>query len=150
MTSSATSPRTRPDGAARATDRWTPVRLAGAGLGSVYLLVGVAGFVLTGVTSWSMQNSATLLLFQINPVHNIAHLGLGGALLVGALLGTDSARSVDRLVGFVFLLLGLVGPFVMGGHMDPIALNSPDHALHLGTAAVLLGVVWATRSRQAA
>ncbi|TNM69361.1 DUF4383 domain-containing protein [Streptomyces sp. NP160] len=149
MTSSATSPRTEPStGSAR--ERWTPVRLAGAGLGSVYLLVGLVGFVLTGVTSWSMHNSATILLFQINPVHNVAHLGLGAALLVGGLLGTEAARSVDRLVGFVFLLLGLVGPFVMGGHMDPIALNSPDHALHLGTAAVLLGVVWATRPRQAA
>jgi len=146
MTSSATSPRTRSEQADPGR-RWTPVRIAGAGLGAVYLLVGLVGFVLTGVTEWSAHNHATILLFQINPVHNVAHLGLGGALLVGALLGTESARSVDRLVGVVFLLLGLVGPFVMGGHMDPIALNSPDHALHLGTAAVLLGVVWATRTR---
>lgn len=147
---STTGTRTQPTDDEGARGPWTPARLAGAGLGSVYLLVGVVGFVLTGVTSWSMQNSATILLFQINPIHNVAHLGLGAALLVGGLLGTEAARSVDRLVGFVFLLLGLVGPFLMGGHMDPISLNSPDHALHLGTAAVLLGVVWATRTRQSA
>ncbi|TXR55045.1 DUF4383 domain-containing protein [Quadrisphaera setariae] len=146
--SSTTSPRADVESAGR--DRWTPVRLAGAGLGAVYLLVGVAGFVLTGVTSWSMHHSETLLVFQVNPVHNVAHLGLGAALLVGAVLGTETARGVDRLVGVVFLLLGLVGPFVMGGHADPLALNSPDHALHLGTAAVLLGVVWATRTRRTA
>ncbi|MGQ7295877.1 DUF4383 domain-containing protein [Quadrisphaera sp. KR29] len=147
MTFPTTSART-PAAAEPARGRWTPVRLAGAGLGSVYLLVGAVGFVLTGVTSWSMHNSATIVLFQVNPIHNVAHLGLGAALLVGALLGTEPARSVDRLVGFVFLLLGLVGPLLMGSHMDPISLNSPDHALHFGTAAVLLGVVWATRTRQ--
>lgn len=145
---STTSPST--PAAERSRGSWTPVRLAGAGLGSVYLLVGAVGFVLTGVTSWSMHNSATILLFQVNPIHNVAHLGLGAALLVGGLLGTEPARSVDRLVGFVFLLLSLVGPFLMGSHMDPISLNSPDHALHLGTAALLLGVVWATRTRQTA
>ena len=102
---STTGTRTQPTDDEGARGPWTPVRLAGAGLGSVYLLVGVVGFVLTGVTSWSMQNSATILLFQINPIHNVAHLGLGAALLVGGLLGTEAARSVDRLVGFVFLLL---------------------------------------------
>lgn len=138
---------TRATGTSTQRSRWSVARTAGAGLGAVYLLVGTVGAVLTGITDWSMGNSATLVFFQVNPVHNVAHLGLGAALLVGALMGEESARSIDRLVGVVFALLSLVGPFVMGSHMDPLSLNSPDHALHLGTAAVLLVSAWVSRER---
>jgi hypothetical protein len=124
---------------------WTPARVVGLGFGAVYLLVGVVGALVTGWDHLTSLHGQTLLIFQVNPLHNIAHLGLGAALLVGALLGTDVAVGTNRLVGGVFFLLGLVGPFLMGTSMNMVAVNSWDHVLHFGTAAVLLGYPLLTR-----
>lgn len=126
---------------------WTSPRVVGTALGVVYLAVGVVGALLTGWDHLTSMHGRTLLVFQINPMHNLAHLGLGAALVVGSLLGAETARGTNRLVGVVFLLLGLVGPFLMGMEVSQYALNSWDHVLHLGTAAVLLGYSWLGRRR---
>jgi hypothetical protein len=40
----------------------------------------------------------------------------------------------------VYLLLGIVGFFLVGTGANILALNTPDHFLHLVSAIVLLGV----------
>lgn len=134
-----------PEHATTPREGWSAPRVVGTALGAVYLTVGVVGALLTGWSHLGSMDSRTLLIFQINPAHNIAHLGLGAALVVGAALGSDTARGTNRLVGVVFLLLGLVGPFIMGTAMDPMATNAWDHVLHFGTAAALLGYPWLVR-----
>jgi hypothetical protein len=116
-------------------------------VGAVYLLVGAAGFAVTGgheVTG----HGAHLLGFQVNPLHNVAHLALGALLVAGACRGAEAARQAMLVVGMVFLLLGLVAPLIAGTPADLVALHGADHMLHAATSLVLIGsAVVASRRR---
>jgi Domain of unknown function (DUF4383) len=115
----------------------TASRIAAA-VGVVYILAGVAGF---WVTTGDHGGHAThLLAFQVSPLHNVAHLALGALLVVGATRGAAAARQAMLVVGLVFLLLGLMGPLVMGTPADIVGLNGADHLLHGATALVLIGM----------
>jgi hypothetical protein len=109
--------------------------------GAVYLLVGLLGFAVTGGVGFIATEGGLLLgIFEVNPLHNIAHLLIGGALLVAGLANARAAKGVNTTVGAVYLLLGIVGFFLTGTAANILALNVPDHFLHLGSAVVLLGV----------
>jgi uncharacterized protein DUF4383 len=57
--------------------------LVTAVLGAVYLVVGVAGFFVTGgVGVADTEGSKLLGLFEVNPLHNVVHLAIGAALVV--------------------------------------------------------------------
>ena len=122
----------------------SPNRLVGAIFGAVYLLVGLIGFAVTGFTGFIDNNTdkAILGLFEVNPLHNIAHLLIGALLLASALKGAVAAKGSNTLVGAVYLLLGLLGFFIAGDNneLNILSLNQPDNFLHLASAAVLLGV----------
>lgn len=127
--------------AGRLTD--SPNRLVGAIFGAVYLLVGLLGFAYTGFSGFvdTNTNDAILGLFEVNVLHNIAHLLIGGLLLFAALQGVSAAKGANTLVGAVYLLLGLLGFFIAGDNdLNILSLNQPDNFLHLASAAVLLGV----------
>lgn len=114
-------------------------------LGIVFLLVGVAGFVMPA-----------LLNTHLSMVHNVVHLVSGVVALWLGLKGSPSAAKTFCIVfGAVYLLLGLAG-FVAGtdaaptGHVPGphdarmltvipgmLELGTMDHAVH-----VLLGVVF--------
>ncbi|MDQ4008107.1 MAG: DUF4383 domain-containing protein [Actinomycetota bacterium] len=115
----------------------TAISRIAAGVGVVYVLVGLAGFVVTGAGNLTGHGSH-LLVFQVNPLHNIAHLALGALLLVGASRGATAARQAMVAVGLVFLLLGGIGPAIAGTPADLVALNGADHLLHGVTAVVLI------------
>lgn len=115
-------------------------RLVATVFGAVYLLVGVLGFTVSGGAGFIATEGGLLLgLFEVNPLHNIAHLLIGAALLIGGLSGTAAAKSVNTTVGVIYLALGIVGFFLVGTALNILALNTPDHFLHLGSAIVLLG-----------
>ncbi len=121
--------------------RTSPNRLIGTIFGAVYLLVGALGFAYTGGVSFvATQGGLILGIFEVNPLHNIAHLLIGAALLVAGLLSAVAAKSVNIIVGAAYLLLGIVGFFLTGTGANILALNTPDHFLHLASAIVLLGV----------
>jgi hypothetical protein len=111
----------------------TPGRIAGA-VGIVYMLVGVSGFFVGAAYS-----SRHVLVFQVTPLHNVAHLALGSLLVVGASRGAESARQAMFVVGSVFLLLSVFGPLIMDMPMNFLGLNGADHLLHGLTAIGLLG-----------
>ncbi|BAJ75210.1 hypothetical protein MTES_2246 [Microbacterium testaceum StLB037] len=118
----------------------SPNRLVATIFGAVYLLVGLLGFAVTGGVGFISNEGGLLLgIFEVNPLHNIAHLLIGGALLVAGLANARAAKGVNTTVGAVYLLLGIVGFFLMGP-ANILALNVPDHFLHLASAVVLLGV----------
>ena len=77
-------------------------------------------------------------LFEVNPLHNVVHLAIGAALVVAYLAGRKAVGVVATLIGLVYLIVGAIGPFVTGTDANFLALNSLDHALHLGSAATLL------------
>ncbi|MEU1972945.1 DUF4383 domain-containing protein [Microbacterium sp. NPDC019599] len=121
--------------------RSSPNRLVATIFGAVYLLVGTLGFTATmGVPLVSTDGGLLLGIFEVNPLHNIAHLLIGAALLASGLISARAAKIVNIVVGAAYLLLGITGFFLVGTALNVLALNTPDHFLHLASAIVLLGV----------
>ncbi|RLK52722.1 DUF4383 domain-containing protein [Microbacterium telephonicum] len=121
--------------------RNSPNRLVATIFGAVYLLVGLLGFAVTGGVGFISTSGGLLLgIFEVNPLHNVAHLLIGGALLIAGLVSARAAKAVNVTVGAAYLLLGVVGFFLVGTAANILALNTFDHFLHLASAIVLLGV----------
>jgi Domain of unknown function (DUF4383) len=119
-------------------------RLLGYVLGIVYLLVGVLGFVVTSGVGFASTQGKTLLGFELNPLHNVVHLLVGALLLAGATRGVAASRAVNTAVGGVYLLVGIIGLFILDSSANILALNSADNVLHLVSAVALLAVGVAT------
>ena len=126
----------------------SPNRIVATVFGAVYLLVGLLGFAFTGGVSFIATEGGLLLgIFEVNPLHNIAHLLIGAALLIAGLSSVRAAKAVNATVGAVYLLLGVVGFFLVGTALNILALNTADHFLHLASAVVLLGAGLAADKR---
>ncbi|HEY9324051.1 MAG TPA: DUF4383 domain-containing protein [Agromyces sp.] len=121
--------------------RNSPNRIVATVFGAVYLLVGLLGFAVTGGVGFFATEGGLLLgVFAVNPFHNVAHLLIGAALLIGGIVSATAAKAVNATVGAAYLLLGIVGFFLAGTAANILALNTADHFLHLASAIVLLGV----------
>lgn len=120
--------------------RTSPNRLIATVFGAVYLLVGLLGFVVTSGIGFFSTEGADLIIFEVNPLHNVIHLAIGAALLSAGLKNVQLAKSVNTTVGAVYLLVGIVGLFLLSSPLNIIALNGPDNVLHLASAVLLLGV----------
>lgn len=119
----------------------SPNRLVAVIFGAVYIVVGALGFAVTGGVSFLATQGGMLLgIFMVNPLHNVAHLLIGAALLVGGLISTKAAKGVNIVVGAAYLLLGIAGFFLVGTAANILALNTFDHFLHLASALLLLAV----------
>ena len=106
--------------------------------GAIYLLVGVVGFFITGFSNFVGQDDGTLIVFDINPLHNIVHILIGVAgLVLGRTL--SGARTYGWLLAVGYGLAFLYGVFAVGQPWDILNLNWADNILHLATAIV--GVV---------
>ena len=132
----------------------SPNRLVATIFGAVYLLVGLLGLFVAGTNIVGEEGGLLLGVFQVNHLHNIVHLAIGAALLLAGLRSTAAAKRVNVIVGAVYLLVGILGFFIVDTAANILALNTPDHFLHLGSAIVLLAVGLAldrdTTSRRAA
>ena len=116
---------------------WTPAQRFAVVFGAVYLLVGAAGFVVTQGHDFSGMDHGTLLIFAVNPLHNIIHLAIGIAWLVCA-PRHRAARAANLLIGVVLGLVTVLG-FVDGmGMLGMSGLGDPDNFLHLATATLSL------------
>lgn len=120
--------------------RTSPNRLIATIFGAVYLLVGLLGFVVTSGVGFAATEGANLIIFEVNPLHNVIHLAIGAALLYAGLQGVTMAKTINTAVGAVYLLVGIVGLFLLSSPLNIIALNGPDNVLHLASAVLLLGV----------
>lgn len=119
----------------------SPNRIVATVFGAVYVLVGLLGFAVTGGVDFIATDGGLLLgIFAVNPLHNVAHLLIGAALLFAGIAGVRVAKAVNITVGAAYLLLGIAGFFLVGTAANILALNVPDHFLHLGSALVLLAV----------
>ncbi|MGG5173866.1 DUF4383 domain-containing protein [Pseudarthrobacter sp. J1763] len=120
--------------------RTSPNRLLATIFGAVYLLVGVLGFFVTSGIGFFATEGRNLIIFEVNPLHNIIHLAIGGALLFAGMTSVAVAKSVNTTVGAVYLLVGIVGLFLTSSALNIIALNGADNVLHLASALLLLAV----------
>jgi hypothetical protein len=116
-------------------------RTIAAILGIIYVLLGVVGFLPDPLVQASTAASATgalLGIFPINPLHNVVHLVIGASLLYAS-MATATAIMVSRVIGGVYVVVGLLGLASPDGFCL-LPLGGADIFLHLGTGAVLLAV----------
>ncbi|HEX2221099.1 MAG TPA: DUF4383 domain-containing protein [Candidatus Limnocylindria bacterium] len=112
-------------------------------LGAIYVVVGIVGFIpglVTGGPPAGMESAQGNLLgiFPVNALHNIVHLAIGAALLYGA-TNTSAAISVARIIGVVYVVVGLLG-FVAPDTFGLMPIGGADIFLHLATGAILLAI----------
>jgi hypothetical protein len=120
--------------------RTSPNRLIATIFGAVYLLVGLLGFFVTSGVGFFATHGANLIIFAVNPLHNIIHLAIGAGLLIAGLKSVPAAKALNTTVGGVYLLVGVLGLFLLSTPLNIIALNGADNVLHLASAILLLAV----------
>ncbi|MCA1708138.1 MAG: DUF4383 domain-containing protein, partial [Actinobacteria bacterium] len=87
----------------------TPAQTFALVFGVVYLLVGIVGFIVTGFDGFAAKSYAEkVILFPVNPLHNIVHIAIG-ALWVGSAAKHASAKSVNMLIGVAYALVAVLG-----------------------------------------
>jgi hypothetical protein len=124
-----------PSTRARVPSQWLALAV-----GAVFLLVGIAGFLVTGFDGFmEHDDDRTLLGFAVNPLHNIVHLLIG---LLGVTLWVRPGGA--RTFGWL-LVIGYGAAFVYGlmavddPDINVLNLNWADNWLHLASA--VLGLV---------
>lgn len=118
----------------------SPNQWFGYVVGAVYVVVGLAGFAVTGGVGFADTSGESLLGFEVNPLHNLVHILVGLTLAAGARMGGRDARLLNTSVGGTYLAVGIIGFFVTGASINILALNHPDNLLHVATAATAIGV----------
>lgn len=111
-------------------------------IGVVYLLVGIVGFFVTGFDDFAAPTDETLLIFAVNPLHNIVHLAIGAAGV--ALARTlDGAKTYGMLLAVGYGLAFLYGLFAAGreGSINFLNINAADNILHLVSALAGVAIV---------
>jgi Domain of unknown function (DUF4383) len=127
-----------PSAPARATVRnWTAAQRFAFLFGAVYFVVGLAGFAVTGFSDFAGHQHHTLLIFAVNPLHNVVHLVVALVWLAAA-PRPRTARAANLALGVVLGLVTVLG-FVGGmGMLGMSGLSDPDNFLHLATATLAL------------
>ena len=116
---------------------WTPAQRFALVFGVVYLAVGVAGFAVTGFSDFAGMHHDKLLIFSVNPAHNVIHLAMGLAWLAAA-PNHRAAKAANLLFGVVLGLVTVLGAFDGMGMLGMSGLADPDNFLHLATATLAL------------
>jgi len=119
----------------------TTVQRAAQIFGIVFLLVGIAGFFVTGLSMEADPEHAPRLLglFPVNALHNVVHLLFGVWGLVASRT-FEGSRSYGRIGGIVYLLLAVLG-FVSPDMFGLVPIGDHDIWLHavLGIALAAIG-----------
>jgi hypothetical protein len=113
----------------------TVPEILGLAFGAIYLLVGIVGFFITGFDDFAGHGDHTLLIFDINPLHNIVHIliGVAGLVLSRTLAG---ARTYGWLLAVGYGAAFVYGLLAVGEDWDVLNLNGADNVLHIATALV--------------
>jgi hypothetical protein len=121
--------------ASRDTTGRTVPEILGLAFGAIYLLVGIVGFFITGFDNFAGHTDETLIVFDINPLHNVVHIliGVAGLVLSRSLSG---ARTYGWLLAVGYGAAFLYGVFAVGKDWDFLNLNWADNVLHILTAVV--------------
>jgi hypothetical protein len=129
--------------ATRGTHQWLALVI-----GVVYLLVGLAGFLVTGFDNFTEHDhSQTLLGFAINPLHNIVHI-LIGALGIAMWKKSDSARTFGWILFVVYGLTFVYGLIVANNEdLNFLNINGADNVLHILSALAGLAIALWPRTK---
>jgi hypothetical protein len=118
-------------------------------VGWAFVLVGVAGFFVTGMSMDADVETAPRLLglFPLNVLHNIVHL-LFGVWGIVASRTFEGSRTYGRVGGVAYLGLALLG-FIAPDMFGLVPIGSHDIWLHVLLGAVLAGVGFTARPNAA-
>jgi hypothetical protein len=109
----------------------------------VFILIGILGFV-PGITT---ADGHLLGVFEVDTMHNIAHLITGLVALFVAFGSGRSQRLFFQIFGWLYLATTLIG-FVQGDTvLGLISANMADHFLHLAITIVSLWLGYGRRTR---
>ena len=104
-------------------------------IGVAFLAVGLLGLILH-------PTGGTLLgVFAVDLVHNLIHLLVGAAGVGAYFLGLVESRMFLKVLGVVYLILGIVG-FIpplfdnYGNLLGIVRINNADNLLHLVVGAL--------------
>jgi hypothetical protein len=117
-----------------------PSQLLALAIGAFYTLVGILGFLVTGLEDFAAETNETLLGFELNPLHNIVHLAIG---LAGLALWRrlDSARLYGWLLAAGYGAAFVYGLFAAGNSdINFLSINGADNGLHLVSALAGLAI----------
>jgi hypothetical protein len=123
----------------------SPAQTLAMVIGVVFLLVGVAGFFVTGFDDFASTSDDTLLIFQVNPLHNIVHLviGIAGVMLARTL---DGARTYGMLLAVGYGLAFIYGLIAVGNEdLNFLNINGADNILHIVSALAGVAIVMMVR-----
>ena len=118
-------------------------KLAAGVFGAVYLLVGIVGFFVTG-----LSGTGTLIIFPISPLHNVVHLAIGAAGMAAYFAGPAMARTFCQVVGAVLAMVAVLG-IIVGNSLSFLPIGGFDVVLHVATALVLLYLGFAAKEEYA-
>jgi hypothetical protein len=127
----------------------TPGQLFALVFGAVYLLVGLLGFAVTGFDNFFASSfNDVLIVFPVNPAHNIVHLLIGAVWLAGSRTAAQ-AKVANMGIGVAYLAVFLLG---LIGALEWLAIDggiNADQLLHLasGGLGVYFGTAGATARR---
>ena len=111
-----------------------PAQYLALAFGVIYLLIGLLGFFVTGFDNFASVSNERLLIFEVNPLHNIVHLAIGAAgLAMWSRL--ETARVFGWLLAVGYGLAFLYGLFAAGNDdINFLSINGADNVLHLLSA----------------
>ncbi len=115
-------------------------RLLAIGVGALFLLLGVVGFVVSfGQPPLDPEGMLVVGYFTVNPLQSVLTLATGAVLLVPGIRSLPAARRVNRIMGALLLASGIAGLYVIGTPANILALSPADVVLQFATSALLLG-----------
>jgi hypothetical protein len=122
-----------------------PHQLLALALGLMFVVVGIAGWTVTGGMGWTgHDHGRTLAGFAVNPLHNLVH-GLVGVAGLVLWRRPGGVRGYGLLLALLYGAVLVYGLLAAGRSWDVLNVNKADNLLHLGVA--VLGLVVAAWPR---
>lgn len=117
-----------------------PVQQLALVFGLVYVVLGVVGFAVTGFSDFFQNTGSRLILFEINPFHNVVHLGVGALWLLAWRLQTlGQTEGIHLGIGGIYVLAAVLG--FIGAPLEILSIGSALDAvnfLHIASGALAI------------
>ncbi|GHO46727.1 DUF4383 domain-containing protein [Ktedonospora formicarum] len=135
---------------------WTVNRYFTLAIAVIFLIVGTWGIAVT-----STMQVGSLLIFDVDIVHNFFFFFTGTVAMIVTVLGPDWSKRFNQIIGIIYLVVGLLGLayptlYFDGRLLGIMHANLADHILHLfiGLVAIVLsfspeGLAVTTQSQDA-
>ena len=99
-------------------------------LGIVLTVVGILGFFM----------APTLIVFQVDTMHNLVHLFSGIVALLAVSSGESGTKAFLKIFGVVYGLVAVLGFIGSGSILGLFMVNGADNLLHVAIAVASLAV----------